>query len=89
MSARILRVTGLVQGVFFRDHAKQNADRLDIKGRVKNLDDGSVEIHAEGTAEALQELEHWCHQGSPKSRVEDVESNATPEEGCKEFEIWW
>ena len=41
-------VSGLVQGVFFRYFTKKTADKLNLKGWVKNLDDGRVEILAEG-----------------------------------------
>ncbi len=89
MPAKCIRITGLVQGVFFRDKTKVKADDLGLTGRVKNADDGSVEVHAEGAVDALASLEEWCHRGSPAAIVRSVESADVPEEGCAKFEIWW
>ncbi|MFA6522991.1 MAG: acylphosphatase [Candidatus Peribacteraceae bacterium] len=89
MPAKFICVTGLVQGVFFRDRAKANADELGIAGWVKNCDDGSVEIHAEGSGDALQTLEEWCHRGPPSAEVDSVRVEETKEEGSQTFEILW
>ncbi|MCD6550286.1 acylphosphatase [bacterium] len=66
-------VSGLVQGVFFRYFTKKTADKLNLKGWVKNLDDGRVEILAEGDEERIEELIRWTQKGSPASKVENVE----------------
>jgi acylphosphatase len=68
-----LRITGLVQGVFFRAYTRDEARRLGLSGWVRNLADGSVEVIAEGEERALGELATWCLKGSPGSRVENVE----------------
>lgn len=65
-------VRGRVQGVFFRASAQQEAERLQVRGEVKNLGDGSVEIKAEGEAAAVQALVQWCYQGPPRAKVEEV-----------------
>lgn len=67
-----LTIKGKVQGVFYRATAKDVADLLGIKGWVKNLPDNNVEIRATASEELLQKLIHWCKQGPPKARVEDV-----------------
>lgn len=67
-------VSGLVQGVFFRHFTKKTADRLNLKGWVRNLDDGRVEILAEGDEEGIKELIRWAKKGSPASRVENIEA---------------
>ena len=73
MHARVnIIVTGRVQGVFFRAYTRDEAQRLGIKGWVRNRRDGSVEIEAEGEREQLEKLIKWCHKGSPYARVEDV-----------------
>jgi len=69
---RIL-VFGKVQGVFFCDYTKREADTLDLTGWVKNRDDGSVEIVAEGEKNKLRRLVIAAKKGSPLSKVEDVE----------------
>ncbi|MEO0122811.1 MAG: acylphosphatase [candidate division WOR-3 bacterium] len=68
-----LYISGRVQGVFFRVHTQELAQRLGITGWVKNLDDGRVEIIAEGKETDLQKLIDWCWQGPPGARVDDVE----------------
>ena len=68
-----LIVKGIVQGVFFRSFTKRKAASLNLKGYVKNLDSGHVEILAEGQKENLQQLLSWSWQGSPGSRVEDID----------------
>lgn len=66
-------VRGHVQGVSFRYSTKQRASLLRLECKVWNRDDGAVECVADGTAEALEELGHWLHQGPPLARVEAVE----------------
>lgn len=65
-------VTGKVQGVFYRHHAHKKATELGLTGRVCNLEDGSVEIIAEGEEEAIETLIEWCHEGPPAAEVDDV-----------------
>ncbi|CCW64337.1 unnamed protein product [Phytomonas sp. EM1] len=71
---RRILVSGKVQGVFYRKHAQKAAAKLGITGWVRNLPDGRVEILAEGTRAQLDELERWCYEGSPRSRVSEVAS---------------
>ena len=73
---RRFTVHGRVQGVFFRDSTRREAERLGISGHAVNLPDGTVEVMAAGPAEALAELERWLHEGPPMSRVTRVEAVA-------------
>jgi acylphosphatase len=66
-------ISGLVQGVGFRWYVKRRADRLGLKGWVKNLPTGQVEVVAEGPEEALRQLEEFLHKGPPAARVDGVE----------------
>ncbi len=68
-----ITVTGKVQGVWFRKYTMDKAQELGVKGFVKNLPDDSVYIVATGDSEQLKELENWCWQGSPKSKVSRVD----------------
>jgi acylphosphatase len=70
-----LFVTGLVQGVAFRQSAVFEAERLGIDGWVKNLPDGRVEARAEGERSKLEVFARWCEHGPTGARVEwaDVE----------------
>jgi acylphosphatase len=67
-----LVVTGLVQGVFYRHSALAEAQRLGLRGFVRNLPDGGVEAVAEGPRSALDAFEAWCRRGPPHARVDDV-----------------
>jgi acylphosphatase len=70
--ARLLMVvSGRVQGVFFRSAAEQ-ARALGIVGYVRNRDDGSVEIVAEGDRNALEIFAAWARRGPTSARVEDL-----------------
>lgn len=75
ITAKHITVTGKVQGVFFRKYTKQKATELGLKGWVSNTASGAVEIFVQGNKEVIDELLDWCHQGSPKSNVEKVESH--------------
>ena len=66
-------VHGRVQGVFFRDGTRKVARDLGIKGSAVNRSDGSVQVIAKGTPEALKELKVWLTQGPEMALVENVE----------------
>ncbi len=68
-------ISGRVQGVGFRAWTKSQADVLGIKGWVRNLDDGRVEVLAQGDEKTLEKFKAKLAQGSPLSRVEDIECN--------------
>lgn len=66
-------VHGRVQGVYFRDYTRREAQRLGVCGWVRNLIDGTVEVLAEGTPEAVDSLLAWLYTGSPMSEVSTVD----------------
>ncbi|WP_207513340.1 acylphosphatase [Longitalea luteola] len=68
-----ITVSGLVQGVYFRQSTKEKALELGVSGLVKNLPDGNVHIMATGTADQLDQLVHWCKQGPPHAKVSGVD----------------
>ncbi len=68
-----ITVRGLVQGVGFRAYIANIARRLGLKGFVKNLDDGSVLIVAEGEEESLAKLIDAARRGPPAAIVESVD----------------
>ncbi len=68
-----LTIKGRVQGVGFRFFTKYTAFKLGLKGHVKNLYNGDVEIVAEGTEEKLKNLVEACQKGTFLSRVEDID----------------
>lgn len=71
--ARRVVVHGLVQGVFFRDSCRREADRAGVTGWVRNEPDGSVGALFEGSEEDVDHLVRWCHEGPPRARVERVD----------------
>lgn len=72
---QLYRVTGRVQGVFFRDSTRDVASRIGVTGHAVNLPDGSVEVLACGTASQLRELKEFLRGGPPMATVDSV----TPE----------
>ena len=84
-----IKVFGMVQGVFFRQSAKEMADSLDIKGFVRNEpDDESIYIEAEGERENIQKFIEWCHKGPPSARIKDLKVEFFEElKNYKNFEI--
>lgn len=62
-----IRVSGLVQGVGFRFFTRRQAQKLGLVGYVRNLDNGDVEIVAQGDSEQISKLTEWLEQGGPVS----------------------
>ena len=69
-----LVVRGRVQGVFFRASAQREARRLGLNGWVRNRNDGSVEILAEGEETSIRELYSWAQKGPGAARVDRVDT---------------
>jgi acylphosphatase len=82
-----VRVSGLVQGVSFRDGCRRTAERHGVSGWVRNLPDGSVEAAFEGPAEAVEALVEWSRHGPRFAEVTDVRVQAEPPEGISGFRI--
>ena len=87
MKSISIKVTGRVQGVFYRASTKSKADELGIKGIVRNEEDGSVYIEAEADESILQEFTSWCKKGPPHAMVEKLEIEVIDFVGFKSFEI--
>ena len=71
--ARHYMISGDVQGVGYRFFAQRVAARHQVVGYVRNLPDGRVEVHAEGTPESIEGFKHDIAAGPQFSRVEQVE----------------
>lgn len=82
-----LIIKGKVQGVFYRATAKDIADKLGIKGWVKNNPEGHVEILATGTEMQFEKFIQWCKQGPPKAVVTDVVVKPIEEQLFDSFKI--
>ena len=66
------RLTGRVQGVGFRWWTRKTGEKLGLRGTVKNLPDGSVEVHAAGSPEKLDRLEEALQGGPRSARVDEI-----------------
>jgi acylphosphatase len=73
MVAKIIRVRGLVQGVFYRESLRREAEMREISGWVRNREDKSVEAFLQGEASKIEELIAWSRIGPPRASVEKVE----------------
>ena len=82
-----LYVRGMVQGIFYRAFVKQNAEKLNIKGFVRNLEDGRVEIFLEGDADDVNKMAELCKQGPKNAKVENVEIKEEKFQDFKEFKV--
>jgi acylphosphatase len=68
-----LVIHGRVQGVFFRDSMRGEAQRLGIAGWVCNRSDGTVEAAVHGESSAVDAIVRWAHRGPQHARVERVD----------------
>ncbi|MGM0482619.1 MAG: acylphosphatase [Patescibacteria group bacterium] len=80
-------VSGKVQGVFFRAYTKKRAQEKGISGWVRNLEDGRVEVIAEGSEKAIGSLVDFLWEGSPSSQVDNVKVEWQEPEGESGFRV--
>lgn len=85
--ARRAVVRGRVQGVFFRASTQQVARRLGVVGWVRNDPGGTVTLHAEGSAAAVDELLRWAASGPRHAVVVGVDVRQAPNAGHEQFEV--
>jgi len=76
---RQLHIRGTVQGVWYRESMRQEAERLGVTGWVRNRFDGSVEALVQGTPEAVEAIIEWCKRGPERAEVARVEIAETGE----------
>jgi acylphosphatase len=74
-------VRGDVQGVFFRDSTREEAEARGVSGSVTNRSDGAVEAVFEGSPEAVEAMIAFCREGPSRAQVEDVEVTEEQPEG--------
>ena len=82
-----LYITGTVQGIFYRAFIKENAEKLDIKGFVRNLEDGRIEIFIEGNPEPINKMIEICKKGPKHSEIKKVEEKVEKFQDFKSFKI--
>lgn len=86
-TARRIVVHGRVQGVFFRDSFREQAQRRGVTGWVRNRADGAVEAHLEGRAVDVAAVVAWAHEGPPRAVVERVDESDTAPVGAHGFDV--
>ncbi len=69
-----LIITGHVQGVWYRSHTKDRAEKMGLTGWVRNLPNGDVEAVFEGEESIIEEMIVWCYSGSPLCQVDDIQT---------------
>ena len=82
-----LYITGTVQGVFFRAFVKENAERYNVKGFVRNLEDGRLEIFLEGNADDVNKMIELCKTGPKHSQIRKVEEKPEKFQDFKVFKV--
>lgn len=85
--ARLVRISGRVQGVFFRDSLRQAAEAQAVRGWVRNEADGAVVALLEGEADPVEQVLEFCRTGPPRAQVQDVEVRPADPVGMSGFEI--
>ena len=87
MKCKHLIVSGRVQGVFFRANVRDKATQLGLKGYAKNLENGNVEVVAEGNEDKLKELIEFIKKGPGIASVTSVQIKHKEPENFKNFDI--
>jgi protein-L-isoaspartate(D-aspartate) O-methyltransferase len=88
MKAVSVRVTGRVQGVFYRASAAREGERLRLKGWVRNERDGSVSLLLQGSPDSVDAMLAWCRVGPPAAHVDRLEvADAAADEALHGFEV--
>ena len=82
-----VRVDGRVQGVWFRWYAVEEAERLGVRGWIRNEPDESVSGHFEGPADAVDALVAWCGRGPSSASVHHVAVTPARTTGAEEFTV--
>jgi len=88
MKAVAVRVSGMVQGVYYRASARHEGERLGLRGWVRNVSGGGVALHLQGDPAVVDAMLGWCRVGPPAARVSRVEvGDAEPDESLCGFEV--
>lgn len=83
----VIKIYGLVQGVSFRYYTREEAQKLNLSGWVKNEPDGSVTIVAEGEEKNLKKLINWAKSGPSFAQTEDIKIQWQEPQGEEGFEM--
>jgi len=82
-----LYIDGIVQGIFFRNFIKQNAEDLNVKGFTRNLEDGRIEVFLEGNIDEVNKMIELCKKGPRHSQIKKIEIKPEKFQNFKTFKI--
>ena len=82
-----LYINGIVQGIFFRLFVKEYAEKNNVRGFVRNLDDGRIEVFLEGIINDVNKMMEICEKGPKYSQIKNVEIKPETFQDFKEFKI--
>jgi acylphosphatase len=85
--ARHLRIFGRVQGVWYRESMRRQAESVGVVGWVRNMSDGSVEAWLEGDGSSIDSIIVWARRGPPYAQVSRVEIETVRTEGHHQFSV--
>jgi acylphosphatase len=80
-------ISGLVQGVWFRESCRRRAGHVEVTGWIRNTPDGSVEAVFEGPPDAVDSMVEWCRHGPPHARVDRIGVTEEAPEGISSFTV--
>lgn len=80
-------IEGTVQGIFFRAFVKENAERHNVKGFVRNLENGRIEIFLEGNNDDVDKMIELCRTGPKHSEIKNVEVKDEKFQDFKTFKV--
>ena len=83
-----LFLTGTVQGIFFKQFIKEHADKNNIKGFLRKLEDGRVEIFLEGNQDNVDAMAEICKRGPQHSNIRNIEQKEEKFQDFKDFKIF-
>lgn len=81
------KITGTVQGVFFRKFIADEAKKIGVKGHVRNLESGEIEVVAEGSPEQVDSMIACCKKGAPHSVIKNVDIQEMNHIGFDDFKV--
>ncbi len=82
-----LLINGTVQGIFFRQYIKEQAEKNNVKGFVRNLQDGRVEAFLEGNSDEVDKMISIAERGPQHAQIRNVEQKEEKFQGLKDFKI--
>ena len=82
-----LYINGTVQGVFFRIFVKENAERFNVKGFVRNLEDGRIEVFLEGDVNDVNKMVELCKVGPKHAQIKKVDIKPERFQNFKVFKV--